>query len=157
MYMYYQKAVHLYFLIDLLIRLITAKHPKNFVLSAFFAIEVVTIVPFLCIGLTAKDIHLNGGDPVRFCMMLDTLRLVLCKRILDMPGEDLADSRETINYLLILVTSAVFPSAMVTYLETIGTYPEMFNEGGTQLGFWWQMYFILYTCSVVGYGASLQN
>ena len=77
-YLYFLKAGHLYFLMDFLLRLITAKNPKKFVLSGDSAIEIITIFPFLCIALPASSIE---GTATRFCMMLDTLRTFLGKRL----------------------------------------------------------------------------
>ena len=159
MYFYFLRAGHTFFLVDLIIRFITSKNPRSFILSVHFLIEILTIIPFLWIGFSANDIT---GEPIRFCMMLDTLRGVLCKRIfdsLDLFSWDvnLKDYRESWNYILLLITAVVFPTAIITYLETLSSYPEMVNESGTDNSFWINMYFILYTCSVVGYGAALEN
>ena len=56
-----------------------------------------------------------------------------------------------------LLTSIVFPASFVSYLETLESYPEMIDADGNDKSFWPQVYFILYTCSLVGYGASLNN
>ena len=77
-YLLFLKASHVFFLIDYLLRLITAKQIKNFLISMDSFLEILTLVPFLSIGLTSKDLN---GDWFRFCMMLDTLRTMQCKRI----------------------------------------------------------------------------
>ena len=161
MYFYFLRASHTFFMVDLVIRLITSKNPRSFILSIHFLIEIVTIIPFLFIGFNSKDIT---GESIRFCMMLDTLRGVLCKRIFDnldnvpiFVDVNLKDYRESWSYLLLLITAVVFPTAIITYLETLSSYPEMVNASGTDNSFWINMYFILYTCSVVGYGAALEN
>ena len=77
-YLLFLKASHVFFLIDYLLRLMTAKQIKNFLISMDSFLEILTLVPFLSIGLTSKDLN---GDWFRFCMMLDTLRTMQCKRI----------------------------------------------------------------------------
>ena len=77
-YLLFLKASHVFFLIDYLLRLITAKQIKNFLISVDSFLEILTIVPFLSIGLTSKDLN---GSWFRFCIMLDTLRTMQCKRI----------------------------------------------------------------------------
>ena len=70
-YLLLLKVSHVFFLIDFLLRVITAKQIKAYLLSIDSFVEIFTIVPFLAIGLTKKDLN---GDWFRFCMMLDTLR-----------------------------------------------------------------------------------
>ena len=70
-YLLFLKVSHVFFLVDFLLRVITAKQIKAYLLSIDSFVEIFTIVPFLAIGLTKKDLN---GDWFRFCMMLDTLR-----------------------------------------------------------------------------------
>ena len=70
----------------------------------------------------------------------------------------ISEIREIVELTLIIFTSVVFPSAFLSWIETIDTYPSMWNEeAGTDNSFWLQVYFVLTTMSVVGYGSSLTN
>ena len=56
---------------------------------------------------------------------------------------------------LIIFTSVVFPSAFLTWMETYDSYPNMKNSAGNDNSFFLQVYFVLTSISIVGYGSSL--
>lgn len=124
-------------------------------------VEIFTIMPFLIIGLTSGNIN---GDWFRFCMMMDTLRTMQCKRIFyqmdvvfKMNQARLTEKREIVELTLIIFTSVVFPSAFLTWVETLESYPNMVSDDGVDNSFFLQVYFVLTTMSVVGYGSSLTS
>ena len=160
-YLLFLKASHVFFLVDYLLRLFTAKIIKNFLFSMDSFVEILTIMPFLSIGLTSTNIN---GDWFRFCMMMDTLRTMQCKRIFyqmdvvfKMNQARLTEKREIAELTLIIFTSVVFPSAFLTWVETLESYPNMVSDDGVDNSFFLQVYFVLTTMSVVGYGSSLTS
>ena len=137
----------------------TAKNIKNFLLSIDSLIEIGTVGPFLALGFFSEDIN---GMWIRFCMMLDTLRTVQCKRIFNQldvvfkgKTQKIAEKREIAELTLTIFTAVVFPSAFLTWMETIESYPNMVNNDGNDNSFFLQVYFVLTSMSVVGYGSSL--
>ena len=159
-YLYFLKIAHVFFFFDFILRLMTNKNPTKFLLSVESVVEIVTIVPFLSIVMTSDNID---ADEVRFCMVLDTLRCILCKRIFDQPktlesmfpkgAKGFTEKRETADLMLIIITSIVFPAAFLTWNETLAYYPNMVSpDSGVNNSFWHQVYFILTTMSLVGYG-----
>ena len=158
-YLIFLKVSHVVFMVDYILRLATAKFPKKYILSFDSLIELSTIVPFLYIGLMACNLD---GKEIRFCMMLDTLRTLLCKRFFDQidnifvgTSARLTEKREFAELALMIVTSIVFPSAFLTWVETLESYPSLVNDAGTDNSFFLQVYFVLTTMSIVGYGSSL--
>ena len=147
-------------MVDYTLRIITAKFPKKYIMTFDSFIEISTIVPFLIIGLPACNLD---GKQIRFCMMLDMLRTMLCKRIFSEidnifkgSSSRLTEKREFAELSFIVITSIVFPSALLTWVETLDSYPSLVNEDGTDNSFFLQVYFVLTTMSIVGYGSSLK-
>ena len=66
----------------------------------------------------------------------------------------MTEMREFAELSFIIVTSIVFPSAFLTWVETVDSYPSTVNDG-TDNSFFLQVYFVLTTMSIVGYGSSL--
>ena len=69
----------------------------------------------------------------------------------------LTEKREIAELTLIIFTSVVFPSAFLTWVETLESYPNMVSDDGVDNSFFLQVYFVLTTMSVVGYGSSLTS
>ena len=127
-FIYYQIAIHSYFLLDVSVRLVLAKYPKRQLGSFCSMIELLTTIPFFGIYFIVSQ---NDIDNVWFraSIMLDTSRVYLTVRIIDHFTTD--NLREILHIVNILIIIIFFPAAICSFIESRDAYPEFERENTT--------------------------
>ena len=146
--MFYQYTVHVYFLLDFIFRILCAKYPRILLGEFCSWIEILTTVPFMIgwmFGLNDID---NGF--FRCCLMFDTSRVYLTKRIIDHTMTDnVRDIMHIVNKLLLII---VFPAAFCSFVEAYESYP-IFERADTT--YFQMIYFAFISMTFIGYGSQV--
>ena len=150
-FIYYQIAIHSYFLLDFSVRLVCAKYPKRQLGSLCSMIELLTTIPFFGIYFVVSQ---NDIDNVwlRMSFMLDTSRVYLTVRIIDHFTTD--NLREILHIVNILITIIFFPAAICSFIESWEDYPEFERENTT---FFQMVYFVFISMTFIGYGSQVES
>ena len=158
-FIHYHIAVHSYFLLDFLIRLICAKYPKRSLSEFCSWIEILTTVPFfICYLFVSEDQSSPDGEKkvdsvwFRASIMLDTSRVYLTVRIIDHLTTD--NLRDILHIVNILITIIFFPAAVCSFIESIDSYPVFERENTT---FFEMVYFVFISMTFIGYGSQVES
>lgn len=76
-YITYIYIIHGYFFVDFLVRIIISQYPRRELTNVNSIIDLLTTIPFFVVILVSDIEEVS----FRTCMMLDTLRLFLTKRL----------------------------------------------------------------------------
>lgn len=135
--------VHVYFVLDYIIRLMAAEQTIRFLTSGDSILEVLTSVPFVIL-YPMYDIN---NWYLRFFMMLDPFRLLLGNRAINYIDQEIT------RPMLIILNKAVFlvvsSSAYIQFFESNEDYPNV----PVNFTFRNTLFFIMTSVSVVGYGS----
>ena len=148
-FMWFQQSVHTYFLLDFSFRLLCSQYPRVMITQFCNIIELLTTVPFFIV-LVSGQAEIDNVF-FRFCIMLDTSRVYLTKRVIDgMTDGNLRDILHISNIMLIII---VFPAAFCSFVESLETYPTF--EERPDATFFQMVYFIFISMTFIGYGSQV--
>lgn len=137
-------------MVDFLFRLLCSKYPR-LMLSEFCSwIEILTTVPFMMVwfsGCAEQEHSLFRG-----CIMFDTSRVYLTKRVIEHMTTD--NSRDILKIVNIILLIVFFPAAFCSYVENLDTYPEYVREDTT---YFQMIYFIFISMTFIGYGSQVTS
>lgn len=148
-FMYFQRIVHSYFLMDFAFRLLCSKYPRRLLGEFCSWIEMLTTVPFFLVWAAGLG-DINSAY-FRASIMLVTSRVFLTKRVIHhMAADNTADILNICNILLLII---FFPAAFCSFVETLDTYPE-FSDVDT---FYEMVYFVFISMTFIGYGTQVYS
>lgn len=135
-------VIHIYQLIEYLLRLYTAKYylQTSFIVQNIY--EIITIFPYLITVLFIKD---PTHYAIFFSRMLDLIRIMSIRRLVRHVDDDI--NRE-LGFIIVGVSSLIiFFSGYIQLIENYYTYldPE------PAIDFFESLFFILTTISTIGY------
>ena len=113
-------------------------------------IEILTTVPFMMVwfsGCAEQEHSLFRG-----CIMFDTSRVYLTKRVIEHMTTD--NSRDILKIVNIILLIVFFPAAFCSYVENLDTYPEYVREDTT---YFQMIYFIFISMTFIGYGSQVTS
>ena len=148
-FMWFQYCVHVYFLLDFIFRLLCSQYPRVIITQFINIIEMTTTVPFFIMLLLGQ----GEIDNVffRFCIMLDTSRVYLTKRVINSMTTD--NARDMLNIGNIMLLIIFFPAAFCSFVESRETYPT-FDER-PDATFFQMVYFVFISMTFIGYGSQV--
>ena len=112
-------------------------------------IEIITTIPFMLVWV----LGLADIDNVFFraCIMFDTSRVYLTKRIIDLiEDENFRDILYICNTIVLII---FFPAAFCSYIENLESYPVL----GSDSTYFQMVYFIFISMTFIGYGSQVTS
>lgn len=146
-FMWFQYCVHAYFLLDFSFRLLCSQYPRVIVSQFINIIEIVTTVPFFIMLLSGQSDVDNTF--FRFCIMLDTSRVYLTKRVIDSMTTD--NTRDILNIGNIMLLIIFFPAGFCSFVESMETYPTF--DDRPDATYFQMVYFVFISMTFIGYGS----
>ncbi|CDW84459.1 cation channel family protein [Stylonychia lemnae] len=141
---------HMYFLIEYLLRLYTAKNLSAYLVSFENFLEILTIVPFMIVSQSQPD-PLNFWS--LFVRMLDLLRISTLFRALKYIENDI--NRELSRIIIGALTLVIGFSG---YIQLIENRDDLISGDLTHYqSFFDTLFFIMTTISIVGYYSPVQS
>ena len=141
--------MHIYFLIDMLIRMLIAKFPSQHAKSFSTICEMITTVPFLVVYPLSDRQDIANSFAYRFCMMLDTIRFYFMYRLIRVIQSPM------VSELLLILNSALFlvlfAACYISLVETEQYFPD--HDPDNNFNFHNSAFFILTSISIIGYGS----
>ena len=151
-YKWFQYSVHTYFILDFSFRILCWKYPRVMISQFCNILEMLTTVPFF-VALIFGQGDLDNYY-FRLCIMLDTVRVYLTKRVIDGTTSD--NFRDILHIGNIMLLIIIFPAAFCSFVES--TYPtdpdyDQFSRTDTTYG--QMVYYIFISMTFIGYGTQV--
>jgi len=147
-------VIHVYFLIEYLLRLYTAKNFSKYFLSVDSFVDLLTTFPYVVLNLAVTDI---ANFWLLLTKMLDLLRLMTINRVIKYIENDI--NKELSNIILTVLALVVVMAGFVQFVENQA---NPFNDEVLCLedGICYNKYhdtffFIMITISVIGYNSNV--